>query len=124
MRWRLWLPCSIPSPSAHHPGSDDQLDPMITSTKPKRRPESLWLGHPPTLQPVAAIKAFAVGRDAGCWLVTATVGVASRPGPWPVHAATGGRPAVCARLGALDRCCRGRIRPGLSGGKTVSNHVG
>jgi hypothetical protein len=36
---------------------------------------------------------------------------------------TGGRPAVCARFRTLDRCRRGVVRPGPSGGKAASNQA-
>ena len=38
--------------------------------------------------------------------------------------AGGGRPAVHARLGTVDRCRRGRVRPDLSGGKKASVPAG
>jgi hypothetical protein len=38
-------------------------------------------------------------------------------------ACTGGRPALCARLGTMDRRRRDRIRPGRSGGQTAANQA-
>lgn len=61
---------------------------------------------------------FMVGLAAACrWLRAQIVGDDEA-------ARTGRRPALCARLGALDRCRRGRVRPDLSRGETAAAQGG